>query len=126
MATTGPSRVPFIKPGLGTRLGEALRGTAGQDTSWALKSPSKAGVHHLTKAAESRRKGRLCWLWVQICFARNWSHLLQHRRSHSFVRYVFEHHGVEVTAASFLTVQEKAAGIHAGLWIKADCLQKCL
>lgn len=44
MATTGPSRVPFIKPGLGTRLGEALRGTAGQDTSWALESPSEAGV----------------------------------------------------------------------------------
>lgn len=37
------------------------------------------------------------------------------------MRYVFEHHGVEVTAASFLTVQEKAAGIHAGLWIKAVC-----
>lgn len=141
MATTGPSRVPFIKPGLGTRLGEALRGTAGQDTAGPSRAhprqecpgataaqvlAQRLRFHHLTKAAESRKKGRLCWLWVQICFARNWSHLLQHRRSHRFVRYVFEHHGVEVTAESFLTIQEKAAGIHAGLRIKADCLQKCL
>lgn len=64
MATTGPSRVPFIKPGLGTRLGEALRGTAGQDTSWALRAHPRQGApgataaqvlaqrlrfHHLTK-----------------------------------------------------------------------------